>query len=176
MRQRRDDVLDHSIGKVFLFRVTAHVDEWQNSNGGFVGEREDGCGRPACRNVDKARPIRMHRTSYIFQLLVPDVFERDVELPETCRKTSSDTQMPPGSAMPSSLAAIFTPSPSMSSPSISTSPKLMPMRNSMRTSSGTSLLRSLMRFWTTTAQSTAATIDGNSRSTPSPVVLTILPP
>ncbi len=27
-----------------------------------------------------------------------------------------------------------------------------------------------------TAQSTAATIDGNSRSTPSPVVLTILPP
>ncbi len=36
-RQRRDDVLNHSISKVVLFRVTAHVDEWQNGNGGFVG-------------------------------------------------------------------------------------------------------------------------------------------
>src|SRR5258708_30731636 len=37
MRQRRDDVLGYPISKVVLFRITAHVGEWQNSNGGFVG-------------------------------------------------------------------------------------------------------------------------------------------
>jgi hypothetical protein len=40
MRQRRDDVLDHSIGKVVLFLITAHVGEWQNRDGGFVGKRQ----------------------------------------------------------------------------------------------------------------------------------------
>ena len=36
-------------------------------------------------------------------------------------------QMPPGSAMPSSLAATLTPSPRMSSPSIRMSPRLIPI-------------------------------------------------
>src|SRR5439155_7958543 len=36
-RQRRDDVIDHSIREVVLFRITAHVGEWQNSDGRFVG-------------------------------------------------------------------------------------------------------------------------------------------
>ena len=51
-------------------------------------------------------------------------------------------QMPPGSAMPSSRAATLTPSPKMSSSSTMTSPRLTPMRNSMRRSCGTSALRS----------------------------------
>jgi hypothetical protein len=56
-------------------------------------------------------------------------------LPRTCRYASSEIQIPPGSAIPSSRAAIFTPSPKMSSPSKMTSPRLIPMRNSMRRSS-----------------------------------------
>ena len=45
-------------------------------------------------------------------------------------------QMPPGSAMPSSLAATLTPSPRMSSPSIRMSPRLIPILNSIRRSCG----------------------------------------
>ena len=44
--------------------------------------------------------------------------------------------MPPGSAMLSSRAAIFTPSPRMSSPSMRMSPRLIPIRNRIRRSSG----------------------------------------
>ena len=53
--------------------------------------------------------------------------------------------------------------------------ELMPMRNSMRLSAGTPVLRSGIACCTATAQRTASTRLGNSASTPSPVVLTILP-
>ena len=49
--------------------------------------------------------------------------------------------MPPGSAMPSSLAATLTPSPRMSSPSIRMSPRLIPILNSIRRSTGTPSFR-----------------------------------
>src|SRR6266853_877247 len=42
MRQRRDDLLHHSISEVVLFRIAAHVGEWQNSNGGFVRKGKGG--------------------------------------------------------------------------------------------------------------------------------------
>ena len=56
--------------------------------------------------------------------------------------TRAETQIPPGSAMPSSRAATLTPSPKMSPSSTTMSPWLMPMRNSMRRSAATSALRS----------------------------------
>src|SRR5215471_16842364 len=46
-------------------------------------------------------------------------------------------QMPPGSAIPSRRAATLTPSPRMSSPSIRMSPRLIPIRDSIRRSCGT---------------------------------------
>src|SRR5271166_4904102 len=56
----------------------------------------------------------------------------------TWRKASSDKQIAPGCAMPSNRAAILTPSPIRSpSASSTTSPRWMPMRNSMRRSSDT---------------------------------------
>ena len=89
--------------------------------------------------------------------------------------TRSDTQIPPGSAIPSSRAAMLTPSPKMS-PSCSTmSPTLMPILNSRRLSSPTSALRPAMPACTSTAQRTASTTLANSASNPSPVVLTIRP-
>ena len=82
---------------------------------------------------------------------------------------------PPGSQRASRRAAILTPSPKMSSPSMMISPTLMPMRKTMRLSSATPALRLTMPRWITTAHPTASTTLANSTSAPSPVVLTIRP-
>ena len=65
--------------------------------------------------------------------------------------------------MPSSRAAILTPSP-IRSPSLSstTSPRWMPIRNSMRLSGATPALRSTIALWTSMAQLTASTTLRNS--------------
>jgi len=82
---------------------------------------------------------------------------------------------PPGSHKASRRAAILTPSPKMSSPSMMMSPTLMPMRKTIRSSSATSALRLTMPRWITTAHPTASTTLPNSTSAPSPVVLTMRP-
>src|SRR5215475_13710692 len=70
-------------------------------------------------------------------------------------------QMPPGSAIPSRRAATLTLSPSRSSPSTTTSPTLIPTRNSIRFSVGTSVLRSSIPRCTSRAQRRASTTEGN---------------
>jgi hypothetical protein len=82
---------------------------------------------------------------------------------------------PPGSHSASRRAAMFTPSPKMSSPSMMMSPRLMPIRNTIRLSSGSSALRVAIARWIATAQATASTTLANSTSAPSPVVFTIRP-
>ena len=42
LRQRGNDVLCHAVREILLFRITAHVGEWQDSNGGFVGKGKGG--------------------------------------------------------------------------------------------------------------------------------------
>ena len=96
-------------------------------------------------------------------------------LSRTWSYTTRLTQMPPGSASASRRAATLTPSPKMSRPSRMMSPRLMPMRNSIRFSSGTAVLRSVIPCCTSTAQRTASTTLANSMSNPSPVVLTMRP-
>ncbi|MET4092888.1 hypothetical protein ABID60_008643 [Bradyrhizobium sp. S3.5.5] len=39
-RQSRNDVLDHTVGKIVLLRIRAQVGEWKDRDRGFVGERE----------------------------------------------------------------------------------------------------------------------------------------
>src|SRR5215470_3177624 len=39
-RESRNDLLDHSVGKVFLLQIAAHILEWQDGYGGFVRERK----------------------------------------------------------------------------------------------------------------------------------------
>ena len=85
-------------------------------------------------------------------------------------------QMPPGSAMLSSRAAMLTPSPKMSCGSTITSPILMPTRKAMRLSSASPIVSSLMRVWNCTAARTASTALGNSAKNPSPVFFTMRPP
>jgi hypothetical protein len=71
---------------------------------------------------------------------------------------------------------MLTPSPRMSSPSIRMSPRLIPILNSIRRSVGTPSFLWAITACTATAHSTASTTEGNSSSTPSPVVLTMRPP
>jgi hypothetical protein len=41
-RQRRDDVIYHAVGEIFLFRIGAQVGEGENGDRGFIGERKSG--------------------------------------------------------------------------------------------------------------------------------------
>jgi len=44
-RERRNDLLDHAVGEIFLFRVAAHVGEWQHCDRRLVGQWQWGwCG------------------------------------------------------------------------------------------------------------------------------------
>ena len=97
-------------------------------------------------------------------------------LSRTWSQAMSETHRPPGSQIDSRRAAMLTPSPKMSLPSMMMSPTLMPARNTMRLSSGVSALRASILRCTVTAQATAFTTLGNSTSNPSPVVLTMRPP
>src|SRR5258705_3518280 len=63
-------------------------------------------------------------------------------LPRICLCASSEMQTPPGSAIPSRRAAMLTPSPKISLPSTMMSPTWMPMRNSIRSTCGRSILLS----------------------------------
>jgi hypothetical protein len=83
--------------------------------------------------------------------------------------------MLPGSAMVSSRAAMLTPSPKMSPPSIIMSPALMPSRNTRRSGSGTVAFRSAIPRWISTAQRTAPRTLSKVARKPSPVVFTIRP-
>ena len=62
MRQRRDDVIHHSVGKIVLLRITAHVGEWQNGDGGFVGEREGVITAGRFGTAGTARPYGTRQT------------------------------------------------------------------------------------------------------------------
>jgi hypothetical protein len=62
--------------------------------------------------------------------------------PRIWRNASSEIQMPPGSAMPSSRAAILTPSPYTRAPSYITSPRLTPIRYRICRDGGSAALRS----------------------------------
>jgi hypothetical protein len=109
------------------------------------------------------------------QLLLAHFVEGDIELAGGISCARAETQIPPGSAKPSSRAAMLTPSPKMSPFSTTMSPTLIPTRHSMRWETGTEAFRSAMPACTSVAQRTASTTLENSTSRPSPVVFTIRP-
>ena len=82
---------------------------------------------------------------------------------------------PLGCAKDSNLAAMLTPSPYKFFPSRTTSPMLMPIRNSIFSRSVTEEFLSLIFFWKIVAHSNAETALLNSAKTESPAVLNILP-
>ena len=84
MRQRRDDVIDHSIREVILFRITAHVGEWQNSDGGLIRERKGVTNRQAVRHSWHGATVRNapdpHRFGDILQGLRAQILKRYIYL------------------------------------------------------------------------------------------------
>src|SRR6516164_5966855 len=83
--------------------------------------------------------------------------------------------MPPGSAADCNRAATLTPSPSRSSPSSITSPRLTPMRNLTCRCSGNWSLRVRSAAWISVAHRTASTALPNSARIASPAVLKTRP-
>jgi hypothetical protein len=70
--------------------------------------------------------------------------EEATEAKAPAQVPATETQIPPGSAKPSSRAATFTPSPKMSASSAIISPTFTPTRNSMRSSAAIPALFSAM--------------------------------
>src|ERR1700722_1133049 len=98
---------------MLMLRVAADIGERQDDDREAwrpCSSRLEGgeCGRRDFRaSIERIDP---HRSHDVLELLAPEI------------------STPPGSQRPSNRAAMFTPSPRMSSPSIKTSPRLTPMR------------------------------------------------
>ena len=107
-----------------------------------------------------ASPNTPTERAMFFTICSPRSVKVNASLSRICSFTVRETHNPPGSHKVSSRAATFTPSPKMSFPSIMISPRLMPMRSTMRLSSASSALRLNMPRWTATAQATASTTLG----------------
>ena len=115
-----------------LVKGSTAIDGFRADRGG-TGVRDAG-GR--LRPASSATLIDPHRPLDVLQRLLAHVLEGEVEpvadmVAHRCRRW----RCRPARAMPSRRAATLTPSPKMSSPSTMTSPRLTPMRNSMRRSS-----------------------------------------
>ena len=110
----------------------------------------------------KAHPVDPHRPRNILELLLAHVADIERNLPLICWYALPERQIAPGLASVSRRAAILTPSPKMSPSSMMMSPTLIPMRNSIRRSSGMAALRSAMARWISMAQRTASTALANS--------------
>ena len=125
-----------------------------------------GVGRPCLGLFGPAgagSAVDPHRPRDVLDLLLAQILEGEIELVAHLVPNTRLTQIPPGSASAFSRAATFTPSPKMSCSSTITSPRLIPMRNLIRCSGGTSGLRSIIPRWTSTAQRTASTTLGKFR-------------
>ena len=109
-----------------------------------------------------------------FRLCSPRSTKFSFTLSRTCSQASSERQMPPGSAMPSIRAAILTPSPRMSSPSMMMSPTLIPIRNCIGLASATGVVLPKLSLYLDRAADRVQAL-ANSTSAPSPMSLTIRP-
>jgi hypothetical protein len=117
----------------------------------------------------------MHWPSNVFDLLLAHVIEGEIELFTHLLMHDAADAGPARVGERFQTRRDVDPSPKMSRPSRITSPRLVPMRNSIRFSFGSWALRSAIAYCTSTAQRTASTTLENSTSKLSPVVLTIRP-
>ena len=105
-------------------------------------------GAPTCKRIDP------DRFGDVLELRRAEIADREIETPpDLTVGVLGQQQIAPAWQMPSSRAAILTPSP-IRSPSLSltTSPRWMPTRNSMRRSGGRPALRSMRPFCTSIAK------------------------
>ena len=100
-----------------------------SASGGWASSVGSVAGEPAPSN--RARHARIGSAMF-FSACGPMSSKAISTLPRIWRWASSEMQIPPGCAIPSSRAAMLTPSPKMSLSSMMISPTWMPMRNSIR--------------------------------------------
>ena len=108
----------------------------------------------ALRRSRPSQPRRhANRSGDVVEALLAKVGKLDRDFSANLFVGGRRDQMPPGSAIPSSRAATLTPSPRMSSPSIRMSPRLIPIRKSIRRSCGIPSFLWAITAWTATAHS-----------------------
>src|SRR5215471_12663881 len=178
LRQRRGDVFDHAIGEDFLLGVGAHVRERKRRDRGLVWERQwfwRARRRPLSGDRAVPNSVNPHGSRDVLDLLLAHVREDVIELvTHLIANDPADADparfrerlQPRGHVHPVPEDVVF---------STMTSPRLTPMRNLMRRSSGTFGSRSAIPRWISVAQRTASTTLWNSAKNPSPVFFTIRP-
>jgi hypothetical protein len=80
-RKRRNDLLNHSVGKILLLRIAAHVLERQHGDRGFVWEcrgRTEPLGQRAMRS--RTYSVSPDRLRDVLELLLAAILEANVQL------------------------------------------------------------------------------------------------
>src|SRR5260370_20366110 len=177
MRKSGDDVFGYTIGDELLLGVATHIGEGQYASEGLSGNESFGRAKlvaSAETMPGRTRYTRSGRAMF-WTRCSPASSKAKSSLSRTWSRTTRLTQIPPGAARASSRAATLTPSPWISRPSLIMSPRLIPIRKSMRRSGGTPAFRSAISRCTSTAHRTPSTTLADSSSTPAPGVLTRRP-
>jgi hypothetical protein len=79
LRQRGDDLLDHAVGEIFLFRVAADIGERQYRNRRLLGERQWLRRRCSWFRAQSHAP-NMHWPGNVLDVLLAHILEGDIEL------------------------------------------------------------------------------------------------
>src|SRR6516225_5108705 len=77
--ERGDDLFDHAVGEVFLFRVAAHIGKGQHRNRRFVGQRER-CRLRCGRHRTSRDPVGPYWPRNVLERLLAHILEGEVEL------------------------------------------------------------------------------------------------
>ena len=171
LRQIGDNVIADAIREILLFRVARHL-----VNGRTAIDAVTTLGE-GLSILDWVAPgvargchfqIRIGRLIFLTVVSPASWKWTSIRLP-MLSLTIEETQMPPGSANGSSRAAMFTP------PSMITSPRLIPIRNTIFGWRTISSDRLSAERCTEMAQFTASITLPNSTMAPSPISLTIRP-
>jgi hypothetical protein len=137
MRDRGDDLLDDPVGEIFLLRVAAHVGEGQHSDRWLVGERQrlgQGWYLLPDRGGTISDPVDPHRPGDVLDLLLAQILERAIKpIPDLIAHNPADAD-PAGLGQRLQTRRDVHPIAEDVFPSAMTSPRLIPMRNSIRSS------------------------------------------
>ena len=125
--------LRDAVDEILLLRVAADIGEGQDDDREARRTLPVGAQRMRAAGAASSRAalddaIGPHRPRDVLEALLADIDEIRVDLAAHILVGELGNQTPPGSQIPSSRAAMLTPSPRISSPSTSTSPRLTPMR------------------------------------------------
>jgi len=152
------DLLDHPVSEVFLLWVSAHVLERQNRKRQLVGQRQGRFfGRRFCRLTAEPNRKHVHWPGDILDLPLAHVVEDEIELAADFIAYDPADANAAGLGQSLQAGGEIDPVAEYVAPVANDVAWCTPMRNSMRFSAGTSMLRSAMPRCISAAQRTALT-------------------